>query len=105
MLHGHTACVSIDFAERKPELKEIESIWRNFKSQPRELELSSAPKQPIIHRSEPNRPQPRIDRDNEQSMVVTVRRLRPCPLLDIRFVGLHHNLLITKPRLLAYSGK
>ena len=24
-------------------------------------------------------------------MAVTVGRLRPCPVLDIRFVGLHHN--------------
>jgi aspartate-semialdehyde dehydrogenase len=83
----------LGFSGKKPELKEIESIWRNFKSEPQELDLPSAPKQPIIVRSEPNRPQPRLDRDNDKSMAVTVGRLRPCALLDVRFVGLHHNTI------------
>jgi aspartate-semialdehyde dehydrogenase len=91
VLHGHTACVSLGFSRKTPPLSEIESLWSSFKAQPQTLELPSAPKQPIVVRSEPNRPQPRIDRDAEQSMAVTVGRLRKCPILDIRFVGLHHN--------------
>jgi aspartate-semialdehyde dehydrogenase len=47
---------------------------------------------PVVRR-ENNRPQPRLDRDNEKAMGVTVGRLRPCPLFDIRFVGLHHNII------------
>jgi aspartate-semialdehyde dehydrogenase len=91
VLHGHTACVSLGFSGAKPDLPEIESIWRNFRAQPQELALPSAPRRPIIVRYEPNRPQPRLDRDEEKAMAVTVGRLRPCSLLDIRFVGLHHN--------------
>jgi aspartate-semialdehyde dehydrogenase len=93
VLHGHTACVSIGFKGNKPTIKEIESIWSNFRSEPQELGLPLAPLQPIILRNENNRPQPRIDRQNEKSMGVTVGRLRDCPLLDIRFVGLHHNTI------------
>ena len=47
--------------------------------------------QPIIYRDEPDRPQPRKDRDADKGMAVTVGRLRKCNVFDIRFVGLHHN--------------
>lgn len=93
VLNGHTACVSIGFSGKKPELAETEKIWRNFRSIPQELQLPLAPAQPIIVRTENDRPQPRIDRDNDKSMGVTVGRLRTCQLLDIRFVGLHHNTI------------
>lgn len=91
VIHGHTACVSLQFNGEKPELEEIISIWQNFRSVPQQLELPSAPKQPIIYSYEENRPQPRKDRDAENSMAVTVGRLRPDNIFDIRFVGLHHN--------------
>jgi aspartate-semialdehyde dehydrogenase len=93
VLHGHTACVSLGFAGKKPELADIISVWEKFRTEPQELNLPSAPKQPIVVRKETNRPQPRIDRDNERAMGVTVGRLRSCPMLDIRFVGLHHNTI------------
>ena len=57
------------------------------------LGLPSAPKHPIILLAESNRPQPRKDRDLDKSMAVTVGRLRPCNVFDIRFVGLHHNTI------------
>ena len=91
VLHGHTACASLAFAEDKPDLREIVRIWENFRSDPQELELPSAPLQPIVYRYESNRPQPRFDRDSGRAMGVSVGRLRACSLLDIRFVGLHHN--------------
>jgi aspartate-semialdehyde dehydrogenase len=88
---GHVACVSLKFVGKKPGLDEIKSIWRNFTSLPQELKLPSAPLPPIIYRDEPDRPQPSKDRDAGNGMAVTVGRLRPCNVLDIRFVGLHHN--------------
>jgi len=88
---GHVACVSLEFAGKKPGMAEIINIWRNFSSLPQELKLPSAPVPPIIYRDEPDRPQPNKDRDAGNGMAVTVGRLRPCNVLDIRFVGLHHN--------------
>jgi aspartate-semialdehyde dehydrogenase len=88
---GHTACVSLKFAGKKPDMEEIKNIWRNFSSVPQELKLPSAPIPPIIYRDEPDRPQPRTDRDAGNAMAVTVGRLRSCNVFDIRFVGLHHN--------------
>ncbi len=91
VINGHTACVSLEFGEKKPSLAEVEKIWTEFRGLPQELGLPFAPKQPIIVRHEPNRPQPRRDRDEDKGMAVSVGRLRDCPLFDIRFVGLSHN--------------
>jgi aspartate-semialdehyde dehydrogenase len=91
VIDGHTACVSMAFDGKKPSDSEIVSIWRNFKSLPQELKLPSAPVPPLEYRDEPNRPQPRKDRDTGNGMTVVVGRLRPCNVFDYRFVGLHHN--------------
>ncbi len=88
---GHIACCSIRFAGKKPSADEVIDIWQNFSSLPQELKLPSAPIPPIIYRDEPDRPQPRRDRAAGDGMAVTVGRLRPCNVLDYRFVGLHHN--------------
>jgi aspartate-semialdehyde dehydrogenase len=50
-----------------------------------------APEQPIIVREENDRPQPRKDRDAGKAMAISVGRIRPCNLFDLRFVGLSHN--------------
>jgi len=91
VINGHTACVSIGFNGAKPELDEVQSLWKSFRSVPQELGLPSAPVQPIIYREENNRPQPSKDRDLDKAMAVVTGRLRKCNLLDFRFVGLHHN--------------
>jgi aspartate-semialdehyde dehydrogenase len=38
-----------------------------------------------------DRPQPRLDRNRGNGMAVTVGRLRPCNVLDWKFVLLSHN--------------
>ncbi|MGD9143211.1 MAG: aspartate-semialdehyde dehydrogenase [Dehalococcoidia bacterium] len=88
---GHTACVSLKFAGKKPSKEEIRDIWKKFTGLPQELKLPSAPVPPIIYRDEIDRPQPRHDRDAGNAMAVTVGRLRDCNVFDYRFVGLHHN--------------
>jgi aspartate-semialdehyde dehydrogenase len=90
---GHIASVSLEFASKKPSIEEIKNIWASFTAPPQELNLPMAPKQPIIFREEADRPQPRLDRDADKAMAVTVGRLRPCPVFDIRFTGLSHNTI------------
>ncbi len=90
---GHTACVSIQFADKRPGMEEVISIWRDFTALPQELKLPSAPIPPIIYREEIDRPQPRKDRDAGSGMAITVGRLRKCHVFDYRFVGLHHNTI------------
>ncbi len=89
--HGHTVCVSLEFGSNKPEIDEIINIWQEFQAMPQDLNLPSAPKQPIIYRSEKDRPQPLKDSDHDKAMAVTVGRLRKCNVFDFRFTGLHHN--------------
>ena len=93
VIDGHLACVSLKFKNQKPTLEEIINIWQSFRSLPQEFNLPFAPAQPIIYRPEENRPQPRRDRDADKGMAVTVGRLRPCPVLDYKFVGLSHNTI------------
>ena len=88
---GHTACVSLQFRNKKPGMAEIVDIWRHFSGVPQELKLPSAPVPPMVYRDELNRPQPRLDRNTGGAMTVTLGRLRPCNVFDIRFTGLHHN--------------
>jgi aspartate-semialdehyde dehydrogenase len=91
VVDGHTACVSLGFGAKKPALDEIKKIWSSFRGLPQELKLPFAPEQAIIVHAEEDRPQPRKDRDLDKAMAVSVGRLRTCPVLDIRFTGLHHN--------------
>jgi aspartate-semialdehyde dehydrogenase len=89
---GHTECVSIRFnSPATPE--DAARVMADFRAKPQELELPSAPKRPIIVRSEPNRPQPNLDRDAENGMATTVGRVRECPLLGTKFVLLGHNTI------------
>jgi len=91
VVDGHTACISLEFADKKPTLDEIKKIWAAYKGLPQEADFPMAPKQPIIYREEDNRPQPRKDRDADKAMAVVVGRLRPCNVFDIRFTALSHN--------------
>lgn len=92
VLDGHLACVSVEF-ENKPSQEEILSLWNSYRTLPQDLNLPSAPEKTIIYRDEPNRPQPRLDRNAGKGMAVTVGRLRPCNLLHFRFAALSHNTL------------
>jgi aspartate-semialdehyde dehydrogenase len=88
---GHIACVSAEFGTKKPSIEEVKKIWAEFRALPQEARLPTAPECPIIVREENDRPQPRKDRDADKAMAVTVGRIRPCPVFDLRFVGLSHN--------------
>ncbi|MBR3629341.1 MAG: aspartate-semialdehyde dehydrogenase [Oscillospiraceae bacterium] len=89
---GHTAAVFVSF-EKKPTKEEILALWQNFKGEPQELELPSAPKQFIHYFEEDNRPQAKLDRGLEGGMAVSVGRLREDTQYDYKFVCLSHNTL------------
>jgi aspartate-semialdehyde dehydrogenase len=91
VIDGHTATVSMEFGAKKFSVEEITAIWNRFRALPQELKLPFAPERPIIVRSEPNRPQPAKDRGACNGMAVSVGRIRPCPVFDIRFAALSHN--------------
>lgn len=89
---GHTAAVFVSF-ENKPSKDEILEAWKNFRGVPQELELPSAPKQFLNYFTEDDRPQPKLDRDLEGGMAVSIGRLREDSQYDYKFVCLSHNTL------------
>ena len=89
---GHTESVSIRLKSKaKPE--EIIAAWNSFRAEPQELQLPSAPKNPIVYFGAPDRPQPRFDIDLGAGMTIAVGRLRPCGVLDWKFTVLSHNTI------------
>lgn len=89
---GHMECVSVKL--RQPTAVEsIKEQLRNFRGLPQEMKLPSAPPQPLIVVEENDRPQPRRDVERANGMATIVGRIRPCPLLDYRFVILGHNTI------------
>ena len=90
---GHLAAVYLSFKGEKPSKEQILDIWKNFKGEPQELELPSAPKQFITYFEEDNRPQTGVDRTIENGMGISVGRLREDTMFDYKFVCLSHNTL------------
>jgi aspartate-semialdehyde dehydrogenase len=89
---GHTVTVSVSFKD-KPSLGDILEAWQSWEPLPQQLKLPSAPQPALVVRAEPNRPQPRLDRDAGGGMATVIGRLRPCEVLDVRFVCMAHNTI------------
>jgi aspartate-semialdehyde dehydrogenase len=90
VVDGHTEVVSAGFARRVRPAEALE-VYRNFETPAAVANLPSTPARPIEVDSRPDRPQPRLDVDRGTGMSVTIGRIRPCPLLDLRLVLLSHN--------------
>jgi aspartate-semialdehyde dehydrogenase len=89
---GHTESVSLKL--RKPATaEEIIDAWNEFRCLPQKLKLPTAPEQPVIYESAPDRPQPRLDRDRGRGMSAVCGRLRPCNIFDWKFTVLSHNTI------------
>jgi len=90
VVDGHMMAVSVGLG-RRVSLDEALAALRDFRGPPSVAGLPSSPNPPIEVDSRPDRPQPRLDLDRGGGMAVTVGRVRPCPILDLRFVALGHN--------------
>ena len=113
---GHTECVSIKLRTPATEA-EILTAWDEFQpfgplASEFGVHLPTAPVQPVEYEAAPDRPQPRLDRMRGHGMASTVGRLRPCRILDWKFVVLSHNTLrgaagaaVLNAEILAVLGK
>lgn len=90
VIDGHLECIQVKL-RNKPSVDEMINAWTNFSAEPQKLNLPSAPKRPIYYFHEDKFPQPKIQRNLENGMAVSVGRLRECPLFDYKFVVLSHN--------------
>ena len=89
---GHMAAVFVSF-KKKPSKEEIIKAWTEYRGEPQELKLPSAPENFIRYFEEDNRPQTKLDRMEGNGMTVSAGRLREDNVFDYKFVGLSHNTL------------
>ncbi|MCF8356418.1 MAG: aspartate-semialdehyde dehydrogenase [Melioribacteraceae bacterium] len=92
VIDGHLESVSIKLKNPATE-SEIIDVLINYKSEPQRLKLPSAPLQPVHYFYEDDMPQPRLLRNLESGMAVSVGRLRKCNLFDYKFSVLSHNTI------------
>jgi aspartate-semialdehyde dehydrogenase len=91
VIEGHTEAVFVGF-KKKAGVDEVKRAMTEFGKGFIELGLPSAPTRLITVSDDPYRPQPRLDRDNEDGMTTTVGRLREEPVLGgVKYVLVSHN--------------
>jgi aspartate-semialdehyde dehydrogenase len=92
VVDGHFEVVSVGLGRRaSPE--EAVAALREFRGPERVRSLPSSPVRPLEVDLRPDRPQSRLDLERGGGMTVTVGRVRPCPVLDLRFALLSHNTI------------
>ena len=94
VIDGHTEAVFIELADDF-DIADVGDKMSNFKGLPQELNLFSAPENPVIVKEESDRPQPRMDRNASNGMAVTVGRLRKDAAFDnsFKYVLVGHNTI------------
>ncbi|MEM4745745.1 MAG: Asd/ArgC dimerization domain-containing protein, partial [Metallosphaera sp.] len=91
-IHGHYEVAYVTFKEETNVMKVMETM-ENFRGEPQELKLPTAPDKPIIVTTQDARPQVFFDRwrGNPPGMSVVVGRLKQVNPKTMRFVSLIHN--------------
>jgi aspartate-semialdehyde dehydrogenase len=92
VVDGHLASVSVKL-KRTVTAEVAVEVLRSWKPPAVCGQLPSSPLKVLIVRDEPDRPQPRRDRDAGNGLAWTVGKVRECPVLDIRYMALTHNTL------------
>lgn len=92
VVDGHTLAAFVRLG-REVDPEAAREALRSFRGEPQELGLPSAPEQPIHVLEAADRPQPRLDRDRERGMSVSVGRVRRDARYHLRFEALVHNTI------------
>ncbi len=90
VLEGHLECISVKLRQNAT-VAAVKEAFLAHESPIKSLGLPSAPDQLIRVFDEPDFPQPRRHADLGKGMNVSVGRIRPCEVLDVKFVALVHN--------------
>jgi aspartate-semialdehyde dehydrogenase len=89
---GHTMAIFARL-DRKASAADAARALAEFRGEPQERRLPTAPRQPIHVLDAPDRPQPRLDRDREGGMAVSVGRVREDRTFDLKLEALVHNTI------------
>jgi aspartate-semialdehyde dehydrogenase len=87
---GHLVCASLEF-DRPVTPAEAAQALAAYQAPASARDLPSAPHPPILVRSEPDRPQPRLDRWTGSGMTTVIGRVRTDPLFHVKLTVLSHN--------------
>lgn len=90
--HGHTICMSIELV-KKASADEVSAAVAAWTGASEARGLPSAPERPVLMAAGPDRPQPRLDVNAGNGMTVTVGRIRPDTIFDVRLVASGHNIV------------
>ena len=90
VLEGHLECVSVKL-KSDATLENVQEAMTSFVSPIREFDLPTEPERFLYVFEEERFPQPRRHSDLGEGMTVSVGRIRPCEVLDYKFVVLSHN--------------
>jgi aspartate-semialdehyde dehydrogenase len=92
VIDGHLEAVSLGLGRRITPAEAVAAI-ESFRAPGDVATLPSTPARPVEVDRRADRPQSRLDIDRGNGMAVTVGRVRPCNLLDLRLVLLSHNTI------------
>lgn len=87
---GHMESVQVKLSNPATKDSIIDS-WRNFSSEPQKLKLPFAPINPIHYFEQNDYPQPKLHRDLEKGMAVSIGKFNTDKFFDYNFVVLSHN--------------
>ena len=89
---GHLEACSVKLKqEAQPE--QLEAAFQDYRSSIDDLDLPSAPRPLMVVEKANDRPQPRLDRDRGEGMIVVVGPVSRCSVLDHKFRVLSHNTI------------
>lgn len=90
VLEGHLECVSVKL-QRPASPEDARRAFLDFRNPLADLNLPTAPARFLEVFDDPRFPQPRRHAGLGGGMTVSVGRIRPCEVLDLKFVVLVHN--------------
>lgn len=90
--NGHTICVSIRLRERAT-VDNVKTAIREWQGADVARGLPSSPPRPVELLDQPDRPQPRRDVSRGNGMTVSVGRVRPDSVFDIKLVAVGDNVV------------
>ena len=90
VVDGHMACISVKL-KKKAHSDRIIRSWKDFSKNQKEQDLPTAPLESIIYHDAKNYPQPKLHKNLNKGMSVSIGGLRECAVLDWKFNILSHN--------------